>query len=230
MSRLFRLLLVMALLVTGFALPVSAQDDAPVVAVLTPYLAQPGTQFMVEGFQAAAEERGWTVNVIDTAGDVAALNSRVQDVVTQQVDAIVLNADPSQVPSLADATAAGIPVFGMDAGVSPDVVVNVTSNGYEMAAVTSTYVVDQLNGAGRVVMFGFNAYPPVQKRGVVAQAIFENTPDIEIIDFVEPDVTDGGIADSRARMEAILAANPEPGSINAVWAAQTALMLPGSGL
>ena len=30
---------------------------------------------------------------------------------------------------------------------------------------------------------------------------------------------DGGIADSRAKMEAVLAANPEPGSIAAVWAA-----------
>jgi ribose transport system substrate-binding protein len=198
---------------------VFAQDDGVTIAVLTPYLAQPGTQFMVEGFQAAAEERGWTVNVIDTAGELADLNSRVQDVVTQQVDAIVLNADPSQVPALADATAAGIPVFGMDAGVSPDIVVNVTSNAYEMAAVTATYVVDRLNGAGRVVIFGFNAYPPVQKRGVVAEAIFGNSPDIEVIDFIEPDVTDGGIADSRARMEAILAANPDPGSISAVWAA-----------
>ncbi|MFN8531623.1 MAG: substrate-binding domain-containing protein [Anaerolineae bacterium] len=196
-----------------------AAQDAPVIAVVTPYLAQPGTQFMVEGFQAAAEARGWTVNVIDTAGDVPAVNSRVQDVITQQVDALVINVDPAQVPALADAVAAGIPVFGLDAGSTPEVMVNVTSNGYDMAAVTATYVVDRLNGQGRVVMFGFNAYPPVQKRGVVAQAIFGNTPDIEIVDFIEPDVTDGGIADSRARMDAILAANPEPGSISAVWAA-----------
>ena len=34
-----------------------------------------------------------------------------------------------------------------------------------------------------------------------------------------PDVQDGGIADSRAKMEAILAAHPEKGSIKAVWAA-----------
>ena len=217
MFRRAALLLLLAILATLFSAVVA--QDAPTVAVLTPYLAQPGTQFMVEGFQAAAEAKGWTVNVIDTAGDVAALNSRVQDVVTQAVDAIVINVDPSQIPALSEATAAGIPVFGMDAGSTEDVLVNVTSNGYEMAAVTATYVVDRLNGAGRVVMFGFNPYPPVQKRGVVAQAIFDNTPDIEVIEFIEPDVTDGGIADSRARMEAILAANPEPGSISAVWAA-----------
>ncbi len=214
--RSFAFLALIAVLLTGAAL---AQDESPTVAVLTPYLAQPGTQFMVEGFQAAAEERGWTVNVIDTAGSIPDLNSRVQDVITQQVDAIVINVDPTQIPALSEAVDAGIPVFGMDAGSVPEVLVNVTSNGYEMAAVTATYVVDQLNGVGNVVMFGFNPYPPVQKRGVVAQAIFDNSPDINVIEFVEPDVTDGGIADSRARMEAILAANPEPGSISAVWAA-----------
>lgn len=220
MSRGLRLLILVALLVAVMIVPAaSAQDDGVTIAVLTPYLAQPGTQFMVEAFQAAGEEKGWTVNVVDTAGDVAALNSRMQDVVTQGVDAIVINVDPQQVPALADAASANIPVFGMDAGSVPELVVNVTSNGYAMAAETATYVVDRLNGVGRVVMFIFPPYPPVQKRGVIAEAIFNNTPDIEIIDQVVPDVTDGGIADSRARMEAILAANPEPGSINAVWAA-----------
>jgi ribose transport system substrate-binding protein len=220
MKRILYVALILSLLAAALLVPaIFAQDDAPVIAVVTPYLAQPGTQFMVEGFQAAAEERGWTVNVIDTAGDVAALNNRIQDVVTQGVDAIVLNVDPQQVPALRDAVDAGIPVFGMDAGSAPEVVVNVTSNGYEMAAITATYVVDRLEGVGRVVMFGFPPFPPVQKRGIIAEAIFDNTPDIEIIDFIVPDVTDGGIADSRARMEAILAANPEPGSIAAVWAA-----------
>lgn len=219
MSRFVRLMLLVGIVAMVFGAPVFAQDDAPVVAVLTPYLAQPGTQFMVEAFQAAAEEKGWTVNVVDTAGDVPALNSRVQDVVTQGVDAIVINVDPTQVPALAEAVAAGIPIFGMDAGTTPELVVNVTSNAYGMASETATYVTDRLNGAGRVVMFVFEAYPPVQKRGVIAEAIFGNNPDIEIIESVTPDVSDGGIADSRARMEAILAANPEPGSISAVWAA-----------
>ena len=43
------------------------------VTVITPYLAQPGSQFMIEGFEAAAEGKGWTVNVIDTQNDVAAV-------------------------------------------------------------------------------------------------------------------------------------------------------------
>jgi ribose transport system substrate-binding protein len=190
------------------------------VAIVTPYMAQPGTQFYVEAFQGVAAEKGWDVNVIDTAGDVAAVISRIEDMVTQNVDAIVINVDPSQVTAGLQAAAdAGIPVFGMDAGADPLLVANVTSNGYAMAAETSTYVADRIGGEGNVVMFVFDAFPPVQVRGVVANAVFGNYPDISVIDRVTPDVSDGGIADSRAKMEAILAANPDPGSIKAVWAA-----------
>lgn len=190
------------------------------IAVITPYLAQPGTQFYVEAFQAAAEGKDWDVNVIDTAGDVAAVISRIEDMVTQNVDAIVINVDPAQVAAgLQSAKDAGIPVIGMDAGSDPLLVTNVTSNGYAMAAETATYVADRIDGEGNVVMFVFEAFPPVQVRGVVANAVFGNFPDITILDQVTPDVSDGGIADSRAKMEAILAANPEPGSIKAVWAA-----------
>ncbi|MBV6659011.1 MAG: substrate-binding domain-containing protein [Devosiaceae bacterium] len=194
----------------------SAQE----VAVITPYLAQPGTQFYVEGFTAEAETRGWTTNVIDTAGDVAAVISRIEDVVTQGVDAIVINVDPAQVGAGLQAAAdAGIPVVGMDAGSHPQVAANVTSNGYAMAAETSVYVANRIGGEGNVVMFVFDPFPPVQVRGAIADAVFGNFPDIEVVDRITPDVSDGGIADSRAQMEAVLAANPEPGSIAAVWAA-----------
>lgn len=190
------------------------------VAVITPYLAQPGTQFYVEAFQDAAKAYGWDVNVIDTKGDVAAAISRIEDASNEKVDAIVINVDPAQVAAgLETAQKAGVPVFGMDAGASPLLVTNVTSNGYSMAADTAAYVANRINGKGNVVMFVFDAFPPVQARGVIADAIFKNNPDIKVIDRVTPDVKDGGIANSRAKMEAILAANPDKGSIAAVWAA-----------
>ena len=210
-------LLKMALSLLAFT---ASSGWAETVAVITPYLAQPGTQMAIEGFEASASERGWEVNVIDTAGDVAAVISRIEDSITQNVDAIVIAVDPAQVNAgLLSAKDADIPVVGLDAGTDPLLVANVTSNGYAMAAETSVYIANRIEGAGKVVMFVFDAFPPVQIRGVVADAIFGNFPDIEVLDRVTPDVSDGGIADSRAKMEAILAANPEPGSIAAVWAA-----------
>ena len=202
---------------TGFTTTAAAGSK---ITVITPYLAQPGTQFYVEGFKAAAANHDWDVNVIDTAGDVAAVISRIEDAVNQKVDAIVINVNPAQVAAgLETAKAAGIPVIGMDSGTDPLLVANVTSNGYAMAAETSVYVANRISGKGNVVMFVFDAFPPVQIRGVIADAVFGNQPDIKILDRVTPDVQDGGIADSRAKMEAILAANPDKGSIAAVWAA-----------
>ncbi len=190
------------------------------VAVITPYLAQPGTQFYVEAFQAVAKEKGWDVNVIDTAGDVAAVISRIEDVVNQGVDAIVINVDPTQVAAgLKTAKDAAIPVVGMDAGSDPLLATNVTSDGAAMASETANYIVKRISGKGNVVMFVFDAFPPVQVRGAKADEIFGANADIKILDRITPDVADGGIADSRAKMDAVLAANPEPGSISAVWAA-----------
>ena len=208
------------LLASVLAIASTGTAFAEKVVVVTPYLSQPGTQMYVDGFQAQAKAAGWEVSVVDTAGDVAAVISKIEDAVTQKVDAIVINVDPAQIGAgLAAAADAGIPVVGMDAGSDPLVAVNVTSNGYAMAAETSVYVANRISGKGNVVMFVFDAFPPVQVRGVVADAIFANFPDIKVLDRITPDVADGGIADSRAKMEAILAANPEPGSIAAVWAA-----------
>jgi ribose transport system substrate-binding protein len=209
-------------IVCAFAalLMAGAASAAGKIAVITPYLAQPGTQFYVEAFQAEAKANGWEVNVIDTKGDVAAAISRIEDVSNQKVDAIVINVDPAQVAAgLETAKAANIPVFGMDAGVNPLLVTNVTSDGTAMAAETANFVTKRINAKGNVVMFVFDAFPPVQIRGAKADEIFKASPDIKILDRVTPDVADGGIADSRAKMEAILTANPDKGSIAAVWAA-----------
>jgi ribose transport system substrate-binding protein len=221
MKRAVYLIIMTTLVIASLAVPgASAQDSSPKVVVMTPWLAQPGTQLMVDAFQTYVTEKGWDVQVIDTAGDVSALISRMEDVALQDVDAIVINVDPTQISAgLQALSEAGIPVFGMDSGTDPLIVANVTSNGYAMAAETATYVVDRLNGEGNVVMFIFEPYPPVQKRGVIAEAIFNNTPDIKIIDEITPSFDAGPLEGARNAMEAVLLANPEPGSINAVWAA-----------
>ena len=216
MYRLCLLLFVLLATVTG----IGWAQDAPSVAVMTPFLAQPGTQIMVENFESSAMAKGWSVNVIDTSEDIAALVSRMEDVALQGVDAIVINVDPTQIePGLHAAADAGIPVFGLDSGAHPLLVTNVTSNGYTMAAETATYVVDRLNAAGDVIMFIFEPYPPVQKRGAIARAIFDNTPDITIMDAITPSFDKGPLEGARNAMEAVLLANPDAGSISAVWAA-----------
>lgn len=216
-----RWLLVVVMVLAMSLGAVSAQDDVVRVVVATPWLAQPGTQIMVESFESFARTNGWDVEVIDTNEDIPSLVSALEDVsLRSDVDAVVINVDPTQIgQGLSALGDAGIPVFGMDSGNDPLVIANVTSNGYGMAAETASYVVDRLEGEGNVVMFIFEPYPPVQKRGAIAQAIFDNTPDITVIDAITPSFDQGPLAGARDAMEAVLEANPEPGSINAVWAA-----------
>ena len=59
------------------------------VSVVTPYLAAVATAEMIDAFRAKATEYGWTVEAVDTAGDLAAFASRVEDAATA-ADAIVL--------------------------------------------------------------------------------------------------------------------------------------------
>lgn len=214
-----RILLMFVVLLTYIlTTPIYAKKRS--ITVMTPFLAQPGTQLMVEAFEKAAQKKSWKVDVIDTSGDIAALVSRMEDVVLLKPDAIVINVDPSQIKTgLLAARDAGIPVFGMDSGVDPLLQANVTSNGYVMAAETATFLVDQLNGRGNVVMFIFEPYPPVQMRGAIAEAIFNNSPDLKILDKITPSFDKGPLEGARNAMEAVLIANQGKESIQAVWAA-----------
>ena len=89
-----RTMMAMGIAAAMLAGGVPAQAAGEKIAVITPYLAQPGTQFYVEAFEAKAKEFGWDVNVIDTKGDVAAAVGRIEDAANQKVSAIVINVDP----------------------------------------------------------------------------------------------------------------------------------------
>ncbi len=82
MTATLRMQLPAAALFLSAVFATGAAMAAGKIAVITPYLAQPGTQFYVEAFQAAAKDKAWDVNVIDTKGDVAAVISRLEDAAT----------------------------------------------------------------------------------------------------------------------------------------------------
>lgn len=193
--------------------------DPQSIAVITPYLAQPGTQMYISGFKEAATAKGWQLDIVDTAGDIDAINDAIERAVANKADAVVINVDPDLISrGLAAAANANLPVVGMDSGAHPLLVSNVTSNGFAMAAETAAYVANRIKGEGKVIMLVYDQFPPVHKRAAIADAVFANYPPIEVIDRITPDITDGGVADSRAKISAILAANPQPGNISAIWA------------
>ncbi len=217
MKKFFVMVLVIGLLLS---LSITGLSDGKKVAVLTPYMASVTTNLMIRTFESLAKEKGWKVTVIDTKGDFGALASRMEDMITKRVDAIVLGmADPIQLKhQVKMAYDAGIPVFGGDAGFIPGIAMNVTSNNYELSAIITPYLFNHINNKGNIVTFIHPAHHGVRKRQLVMEAVLKENKDVKVIasHFVK---VPGPIEDARKAMENILLAHPKKGSINAVWAA-----------
>ena len=215
-----------ALAAAGIAGLLTALSYAPAdaagekIALLTPYLAAVATAEMVDSFKAEAGAMDWQVDVVDTAGDLPALASRVEDVVAAKVDAIVLfSIDPAQIQAQVDAAkAAGIPVVTIDGARNDSTVLNVTSDNYVLGKTMTEFLFSQIGADGKIVRFFHSAHPGVRQREIALDDALKANPGITQVaeHYVQ---VPGQIEDSRAAMDAILLANPGAGAITGVWAA-----------
>ncbi|QPM68514.1 sugar ABC transporter substrate-binding protein [Atribacter laminatus] len=212
---LFSILVCIIILV----IPSAFAEETKTVAMLTPYLASVTTNQMIKTFEKEAKVRGWDVVTIDTKGDFGALASRMEDMIARKVDAIVLgSADPNQLKDqIKKSNEAGIPVLGADAGWIPGVTCNVTSDNYVMSEMMTTFLFNAIDRKGNIVVFTHRPHHGVRKRTLILDAILIENPDIKVITEHHVQVP-GPIEDARKAMESILIANPQPGSIQAVWA------------
>lgn len=189
------------------------------VAVVTPYMANETTKYVIERFQEEAEARGWKATVTDTAGDFNLLVSRIEDAVVQDVDAIVLGmGDPAQMTKgLEAAQEEDIPVFGLDAGVTEGVMLNVTSDNTALGQTSADALIEAIGGEGNVIMFTHDPHPGVRERAAAAEETFKANADITILEKKHIDVP-GPVENARAITEDLLTAYPETGSIAGIWA------------
>ncbi|HEV2515921.1 MAG TPA: substrate-binding domain-containing protein [Devosia sp.] len=190
------------------------------VSVITPFLAAIATGEMIEAFKAKATEYQWGVDVVDTAGDMAAFASRVEDATTSGANAIVLvSVDPAQIQDQVDkAKAAGVPVITIDGAKNASSVLNVTSDNYVLGETMTKFLFDQIGNKGNIVRFFYSAHPGVHQRELALDAALKANPEIkQVADHYV--AVPGQVDDSRAAMDAMLLANPGDGAINAVWAA-----------
>src|SRR3954471_8113673 len=163
-------------IMTAAAGPAAAET----VSVLTPYLSAVATGEMVETFKADAEKHGWTVSVVDTAGDFGALASRVEDVVNAHTGAIVLvSINPAQIQDqVGKAAAAGIPVSAIDGATGPGVTLNVTSDNPALGKTMTDHLFGRLGGKGTIVRFFHSAHPGVHQREIALDEALQAAPGI----------------------------------------------------
>ncbi len=215
-------LLILIALLAGCAAPAAPTETgsaAKTIAVVTPYMANETTKYVIDRFKSEAEAKGWQVTVTDTAGDFNLLVSRIQDAVTQKVDAIVLGmGDPAQMTQgLEAASKANIPVFGIDAGNAPGVLVNVTSDNASLGKLSADALIEAIGGKGNVIMFTHDPHPGVRARAAAAAEAFAAYPDIQVIERKHIEVP-GPLDNARKITEDLLIAYPESGSIAGIWA------------
>ncbi len=134
-------------------------DDDPEEASLTIGFSQvtQASPFYVDlgqGAQDAAEELGHDMIFLDADGDETTQNNDVADLITQGVDALIINpVDPEAVaPALRDAEAAGIPVITVDRPVEGEgVVAHVGRDNVEMGRVVGEALAERLDDGAKVI-------------------------------------------------------------------------------
>lgn len=190
------------------------------VSVMTPYMASVTTNQMVGYLEADLTAQGAEVNVIDTANDFAQLASRIEDVTASGTDAIVLvSADPTQLENqLREAMDAGIPVFGVDSGYIDGMRVNATSDNYEMGKLIVNHLFGLMENEGTVVALTHRPHPGVVKRCEAFDDLLAEQEKITLI--TEQHVpAEQPINDAQDIVQNLLLANPEKGSIKAIFCA-----------
>lgn len=219
MKKIIYVLLVVALLV-AFTACGEAQDDKKEVSILTPYLSSVTTNEMAETMKTNMEAKGWSVTIVDTKGDVATLASRMEDVISASVDALVLiSTDPNQVATqIKKAADAEIPVFGCDSGFIEGMTINATSDNYAMGEMITEYLFEKMGNQGSVIALTHRPHPGVLKRCEAFDDLLAQNTDITLITEQHVEVP-GPIENSRKTMENLILSNPDKGSITAVWCA-----------
>jgi ribose transport system substrate-binding protein len=195
------------------------------VAIVSPYYSdQPATKEVVDAFTEDAEAAGLNVSMVDTRGDLAAVNSEMENALAQGADAIVLGmGDPLEFGAgLAAAIDANVPVFGLDAGAADGVTANITSDNEFLGETSAQVLIDAIGGEGQIAVIHFDPFEPVRLRAAAARALFEEAG-IEIVEDIQGDPADStGFA--KTTVQDLLSKYAE-GELDGIWVAWDASAL-----
>ena len=195
------------------------------IAIVSPYYSdQPATKEVVDAFKTAAEAKGYTVTLVDTKGDLAAVNGEMQNAVSQKVAAIVLGmGDPKEFSAgLKAAVDAKVPVFGLDAGSADGVTTNFTSDNDFLGKASAQALLDAMGAGKNIIVIHFDPFEPVRLRGAAARALFAEKG-ITIVEDIQGDPADStGFA--KTTILDLLTKYPK-GQLDGIWVAWDASAL-----
>ncbi len=151
--------------------------------------------------------------------DVPSRIAAIENFIAQGVDAIIIQEGDIKMaaPALEEAKKKGIIIASMDAGTAPFVDLVVESNNWVMGAMAATELMNRTGGKANIVLITNPLGQMIRMRAGELKLVLTEYDDSKIIGtivYAWPDF----FPDIQAKMESILTAHPEPGSVNAVFA------------
>lgn len=220
----FMLILSASLLGCSPQAPAPAETPAPTeepaaedvtVGLVVSTLDNPFFVDLRDGAQEKADEMSYELIVLDSQNDPAKEIANVEDLVTQEVDIILINPTDSDAVAAAIMAAndASIPVITLDRGANGgDVVAHIASDNIAGGKMAGEYIVEQLGGAGKVVeLEGIPGTSAARDRGQGFNEAIEGSG----LEVVAKQAADFDRTTGLSVMENILQAQSE---INAVFA------------
>lgn len=173
---------------------------------------------IIAGVTSVVEAGGGSVEVTDGGGDQTTHNDNIESLINSDIDALVIQlGDAEQMaPVVQRAVERDIPV--VTAGVGSLVEGAITDVGGDealMAEMLGRTLLGSIDYEGDVYAFWVPGAPLLETRLRVLEAMVEDYPRVN----VERVPTEHSPARVQSQMEAILSANPDEGSIAAVWTA-----------
>ncbi len=161
------------------------EAEAPVFGLSVSTLNNPFFVTLRDGAQAAADEMGVELVVVDSQDDPAREASNIQDLIQRGVDALLINPTDSDavVPSVQRANDAGIPVFTIDRGANGgEVVSHIASDNVAGGEMAAEYLIEAIGGSGQVVeVQGIPGTSAARDRGEGFNNVVGQNDDVEVI-------------------------------------------------
>ncbi|MFA5550534.1 MAG: substrate-binding domain-containing protein [Trueperaceae bacterium] len=147
-------------------------------------------QRVKDGFEEWVEGRGWNVSFVDSGGSAERTAENLQNAVSRGVDAIILTMSDLRASAAAiqQAADAGIPIFTVDSGWVPGVVVDVTTNNWDMGAKVSVFLLDSI-GEGNIIFLRMAEHHGTRKRGDVMEVMLREYPNVRVLEEHNIDYT-----------------------------------------
>ena len=173
---------------------------------------------VVNAAQAAAEDKGWEVTVLNSAGSATDHAAQIENLVQKGVDGIILAmAKVQQVDEqLKAAQAKKIPVITVMSGTSARTMFDVSVNEYAVGSEIGIYLLGLLNYNGSILMSRYEGHGGTKARGRVMDMILEEHTGVKVLDSHAMGRTQSWREDVKAGMEALTLKNAK--KFKAIWA------------